>query len=201
MLRRMLVTAVLAATVAGASGSATAHAAELQPPGPQQPEMAWSISPDSGSRDAAGTGPIRSLSATDTPPWGACGVSTNPGKLVRLFVKNRVTDYVLRCGGPKYSSSPRWGYRHILWRHRDDFERLAVGTYQNWRDVADLAMRSNTSDPDVTRHRARTGKTCFSRLIYLVNTRTNQVVRTAVVRMVVSSKNNIITSYPGAHCT
>lgn len=61
-------------------------------------------------------------------------------------------------------------------------------------------MRSNTSDPDVTKYNATTRKTCFSRLIYLVNTRTNQVVRTAVVRMIVSSKNNIITSYPGAHC-
>ncbi len=68
------------------------------------------------------------------------------------------------------------------------------------RDVADLAMRSNTRDPDVTRYNATTRKTCFSRLIYLVNTRTNQVVRKAVVRMIVSSRNNIITSYPGAHC-
>jgi hypothetical protein len=43
------------------------------------------------------------------PPWGACGTSTDPNKVVRLFVADRTRDCVLRCGGPKYSSSPTWG--------------------------------------------------------------------------------------------
>lgn len=133
------------------------------------------------------------------PPWGACGNSTDPQKLVRLFVKNRTIDFVLRCGGPLHSSNPTWGYRHILQRHRTDFERLAAGTYQNWRDVADKGMAANTSDPDRTTN-AGGGKTCYSRVIYLVNRRTNQVVRTAIIRMIVGNDNNIITSYPGTHC-
>ncbi len=135
----------------------------------------------------------------DAPPWGACGRSTDPDKLVRLFVKNQHTDYALRCGGPKYSSNPLWGYRHILKNHKADFERLAFGTYQNWRDIADLAMRHNTLDPDVTKSGNR--KICYSRVIYLLNRRTGQLVRTTIIRMIVSSStNNIITAYPGEHC-
>lgn len=154
---------------------------------PPAAELGWTA--------PAGTARVAAVA----PPWGACGYSTDPNKLVRLFVKNRVTDYVLRCGGPKYSRSPTWGYRHILWRHRSQFEQLALGTYQNWRDVADLAMSHNTSDPDVVK--SSRGKTCFSRVIYLVNRRTNQTVRKAIVRMIVSnSTHNIITAYPGSHC-
>lgn len=87
----------------------------------------------------------------------------------------------------------------ILWRHRADFERMAAGTYQNWRDVADLAMSYNTSDPD--RFSYGGGKSCYSRLLYLRNIRTGQIVRQQIFKMIVSSQNNIITSYPtGTHC-
>ncbi|QFG20783.1 hypothetical protein [Actinomadura sp. WMMB 499] len=158
--------------------------------------------PPSGDRLAWAAGPASAVSraqAQVAPPWGACGRNTDPQKLVRLFTKNRVVDFALRCGGPKYSSSPTWGYRHILWRHRGDFERMAAGTYQNWRDIADLAMSHNTSDPDRYSHGG--GKSCYSRVLYLRNIRTNQVVRKQIFKMIVSSSNNIITSYPaGTHC-
>ncbi len=102
--------------------------------------------------------------------------------------------------------SPLWnrgvhGYRHILIRHRADFERLAAGTYQNWRDIADLAMDSITRDPDAAKL-AGGNQSCLSRVIFLRNLRTNQVVRQQIIRMYVrNGDNNIATVYPaGTQC-
>jgi hypothetical protein len=82
-----------------------------------------------------------------------------------------------------------------------DFERIAAGTYQNWRDVADLSMEFIARDPDVTVPTSR-GTTCHSRVIFLINLRTNQVVHEQIVRMVVvPSTGNIVTAYPtNRHC-
>ena len=109
---------------------------------------------------------------------------------------NARTNVYLRCGGPRYDSNPTCGYRHILARHRGDFERLAIGTSQNWRDVADLAMNATAGDPDVAVP-VGGGKACYSRVIFLRNLRTNQVVSQQVVRMiVVIATNDIVTAYP-----
>lgn len=184
-MRAKIFCAVFAAATLGTVAAVPAQAA---PSSADRP--AWSASPSQATSRAQ---------VQAAPPWGACGRSTDPQKLVRLFTKNRVVDFALRCGGPKHSSSPTWGYRHILWRHKGDFERMAAGTYQNWRDIADLAMSHNTSDPDRYSHRG--GKSCYSRVLYLRNIRTNQVVRKQIFKMIVSGSNNIITSYPtGTHC-
>ncbi|MFV2177886.1 hypothetical protein ACFHW2_29165 [Actinomadura sp. LOL_016] len=174
------------AAIVGTVGVAPAQAAPST-----DDRLAWAASPAAA---------VSRAQVQAAPPWGACGRSTDPQKMVRLFTKNRVVDFALRCGGPKHSSSPTWGYRHILWRHRGDFERMAAGTYQNWRDIADLAMSHNTSDPD--RWNRSGGKSCYSRVLYLRNIRTNQVVRKQIFKMIVgSSSKNIITSYPaGTHC-
>ena len=133
-------------------------------------------------------------------PWGACGLSTDPAKLVREFPVKPGVSFVLRCGGPKYSPTPGDGYRHILWRHRGDFERIASGTYQNWRDVADLSLASIASDPDIAA--PSRGSMCYSRVIFLLNLRTNQVVRQQIVKMIVAPETgNVITAYPAdRHC-
>jgi hypothetical protein len=126
------------------------------------------------------------------PPWGACGLNAKPDKEVCKF-----SSHVLRCGGPKYSRTPEWGYRHILWRHKADFERLAVGTNQNWRDVADLAMDHISSDADSVAP-ADGGKTCNSRVIFLHDLQTNQLVRQQIVVMITNAAGNIITAYPSS---
>lgn len=135
-----------------------------------------------------------SASAT-APPWGACGASTDSGKLVRQFAPTPRLNYYLRCGDSGY------GYRHLVARHGFDFEQLAAGTYRNWRDVADLAMSSIAGDPDVAKP-AGAGKACLSRVIFLKNLRTNQVVRQQVVPMIIDiASGNIITAYPhGRQC-
>ncbi|GEL19810.1 hypothetical protein PA7_36470 [Pseudonocardia asaccharolytica DSM 44247 = NBRC 16224] len=73
---------------------------------------------------------------------------------------------------------------------------MAAGTYQNWRDVADLAMDAISRDPD-KEVPAGGGKACLSRVIFLRNLRTNQVVRQRIVRMIGAvDQNNIITAFP-----
>jgi hypothetical protein len=129
-------------------------------------------------------------------PWGACGIGTDESKVVAQYLVNVRTSFTLRCGGPRYAAEPAWGYRHVLWRHRGDFERLAAGTSENWRDLADLVMESISRDPDAAQD-AGDGKGCYSRLIYLRNLRTNQVVGTQIFRMyVVIKTGDIITVHP-----
>ena len=138
------------------------------------------------------------------PPWGACGINSDEKKHVRTFAGSDRRVWVLYCGGPKYSSSPTWGYRHILWRHRGDFERMAAGTNQNWRDVADIAMDAIAKDPDKWGD-AGGDKHCRSRVIYLYNRNTGQLVRTQIVVQFSTyeggKSSRIITAYPrGYQC-
>ena len=144
------------------------------------------------------------LSTSPAPaaaPWGACGRGAEESKVVTQYPLNARTYATLRCGGPRWDSNPTWGYRHILAGHLEDFERLAIGTRQNWHDVVDLAMDAIAHDPDAVRP-AGGGKACYSRAIQLRNLRTNQLVRTQIVRMyLVISSGDIITVYPhSAQC-
>jgi hypothetical protein len=127
--------------------------------------------------------------------WAACGWKDSEEKLVRLFQRDRRRDYALRCG------NAGWGYHHIQARHQGDFERLAEGTFQNWRDVADLSMAMNSSDPDVTLP-AGGNQTCNSRVIFLVNIRNGQTVRQQIVKMYTDNGNSRINSvFPATHCS
>lgn len=131
--------------------------------------------------------------------WGACGVITSTSKVVRTYDGVAgIRRVYLKCGGPKYSSRPDWGYRHILARHRGDFENMAAGTAQNWREVADISIGGALRDPQV-RGGLVDGKRCFSRRIYLYNLRTGDQVRTRIVRVVFrASDNAIVTAYPSS---
>jgi hypothetical protein len=126
--------------------------------------------------------------------WAACGWRDPDDKLVRLFQRDRRRDFALRCG------DAGWGYRHILDRHRGDFERMAAGTFQNWRDVADLSLAALSSDPDVVRP-AGGDQTCRSRVIFLINVRNGQTVRQQTVRMFTDNgSGNIRSAFPSPHC-
>ncbi|MFT4298368.1 MAG: hypothetical protein QM597_01835 [Aeromicrobium sp.] len=130
-----------------------------------------------------------------TNAWGACGLRTSPTKVVDRYPGKGGT-YTLRCGDKNY------GYRHILQNHRSQFEALAAGTGKNWRDVADMAMTWAAKDPDKTVMNVGGGKGCKSRLLFLRNNRTNQVVRQQRFAMYyVNSSLNIVTVYPkGSGC-
>ena len=68
------------------------------------------------------------LTASAAAPWGACGHGTDENKLVTQYLVNQRTYFYLRCGGPRWVSDPTSGYRHILAKHRGQFEGMAVGT-------------------------------------------------------------------------
>lgn len=131
--------------------------------------------------------------------WGACGVTTSTSKVLRTYDGVAgIRRVYLKCGGPKYTKNPTWGYRQILRYHRTDFENLVAGTAQNWRDIADVGMGGALRDPDV-RGAARDGKRCFSRKIYLYNLQTGELVHTKIVRVVFrTSDAAIITAYPAS---
>jgi hypothetical protein len=138
----------------------------------------------------AGLGAEPTAAYAQAPPWGACGNSTPNDKVVRTFPVNHRLNFQLRCG------TPNGGYRHLLDRHRGDFQQQAFGTGMNWRDVADLAMATIAADPDSAKP-AGDGKGCYSRVLFLRNNRTNQVVRQQIFAMiVVVSTGDIITAYP-----
>jgi hypothetical protein len=120
---------------------------------------------------------------TAAPPWGACGRSTPEDKVVRQFPGG----ITLRCGGP-LGEDPRFGYRHIVARHRTNFEDMAAGTgtFQNWRDVADFAIESIAIDPDTTAP-APGKQVCLSRVVFLHSLQTGQLVRQQIVVMYIDA--------------
>jgi len=135
--------------------------------------------------------PAATPASAEAPPWGACGWRTPEDKLVREFTTETPTvRYRLLCGNENK------GYRHILARHRLDFERMAAGTNTNWRDVADLAMDTMLKDPDDLKP-ARGDQTCRTRVLFLKNLRNNQVVRQQQFKMFTfNGSNEIATAFP-----
>jgi len=81
-------------------------------------------------------------------------------------------------------------------RHRTDFERLAVGTGMNWRDLADLVIETVARDPDAAKP-DEDEKACYSRVLFLRNNRTNQIVRQQIFRMIIIIESgDIISAFP-----
>jgi len=137
---------VLVALVASLLGGTNAEAAVTPTSAPTRSattaptHLGWTTQP----------GQLRAM--TDAPQpvtWGWCGVITPEKKLIRRFKKKGGAKVPLYCGGPKYSSRPTWGLRHILWRHEDDWERKAFGTHQGWRELVDISVDAVLRDPDI----------------------------------------------------
>lgn len=131
--------------------------------------------------------------------WGACGIWTKEAKIIRTYKRRGGAKVYLKCGGPKYTSDPTWGFRHIKRYHLSQFETMSFGTYQNWQQIADLAIATALATPERTT--ARDGKVCVSRTIKLYNVRTGREVDRATVRVIYRVRDSaIITAYPSAHC-
>ena len=116
----------------------------------------------------------RSKQAPHCAQLGACGVFTKENTVVRTYSKG----YVLRCGGPRLSSNPNWGYRHIIKKHREDFGRLTpqLLTNRNWRDLTDFVIEWTIVDPDHTRA-AGGGQTCRDRVFWLADANGRTVLK------------------------
>jgi hypothetical protein len=122
------------------------------------------------------------------PPWGACGNATAEDKVVARFAGG----ISLLCGGPLHHDEPEYGYRHIRFRHQGDLENLRANTtIGNWRDLADLAMDTIAKDPDVDVP-APGNQICMSRVLFLANERTGQVIRQQIFVMYVDARTRTI---------
>lgn len=73
----------------------------------------------------------------------------------------------LKCGGPKGSREPSWGYRHILYNEHKSrrFGNLAAAGGLNWSDLVHWSIYYNAKDPDHVIVTEDTG--CRDRLLYL----------------------------------
>lgn len=79
---------------------------------------------------------------------------------------------------------------------RLDFERMAAGTNTNWRDVVDLAMDTMLKDPDELKP-ARGDQTCRTRVLFVKDFQSNQVVRQQQFEMFTyNGSNEIATAFP-----
>lgn len=131
------------------------------------------------------------------PEWGSCALSASESKTIRVFRG----DHYLQCGGPRWSSSPTWGYRHIVRRHKGQYQFLAGGafTQRNWRDLVDFTIDWNLKDPDVFKYTSG-GKVCRSRKFYFAND-AGRVILVKIFRVITDDRTKrIITAYPGPHC-
>ena len=135
--------------------------------------------------------PAQAAKLGPRPNWGACGVFTDEHKKVYDF-----GSIELKCGGPKGSSSPTWGYRHILWREHETqrFGVLARAGGLNWSDLVHWAIYYNAKDPD---HVVVTeGDGCRDRLLYL-HDRNGRLVWQQRFKLIYSANDGrVISVYP-----
>jgi hypothetical protein len=79
---------------------------------------------------------------------------------------------------------------------------MAVGTFQGWREIADIGIAATVRDPDI-RGKIRSGKHCYSRVVYLWDVRRHRIIGTMIVRVVwrADGDRRIITAFPArTHC-
>lgn len=162
-------------------------------------DLIWSVDPRESKVPAQ-------VSPTPSAVWAPCGLFTDNQKIVRTYTRHKGTaptgehlrggTSALRCGGPKLSDDPTWGYRHIL-KHSSQWSDKSALTGQNWRDVADYGIEWALKDPDKVTYRAKNDTFCFSRIIYLIDKRTGRTVGHTYPNVSISAgAKNVITAYP-----
>jgi hypothetical protein len=174
--------------------TAIATPAAAEKPGTEDAlNFVWTADPSVVRRGMTAAEATAAAVAPAPATWAGCGVYADPLKIVRTFPRSKV----LRCGNTNY------GYWHIYARHRSQGEAKAAGTYQNWRDIADIGMYAALSNSTVTKIRYSNDTTCFSKRIYLVDVRTGRTVGRTITRIVAGNRsNNVVTSFPSSgYCT
>jgi hypothetical protein len=175
----------------GLAGISVTLALALSP----TPADARLANPGAGS-DGPGIG-----GAAFTPKvWAACGRTSADDKIVRTYDRFRASagGHFLKGGKSNLlCGTSKFGYRHILADHRKEWEKVALPTMTNWRDVADFAIATVLIDPDKVTYDPDDQTFCYSRLIYLVNKRTGQTIGTKIPRVGVSERNKrVLTAFP-----
>lgn len=142
--------------------------------------------------------------------WGACGVTTSNGKVVRTFTNRfRANDLshflaggnsVMYCGYQDVSKDKGEGYRHIKYGHESQFENLTFMTSETWRELADRMIAGTLINPDSTDYLARNDTFTYCRAFFFYNTKERRIEATSYPRVTVSGSNaKVITAYPSSH--
>jgi hypothetical protein len=136
--------------------------------------------------------------------WGSCGVTTDKLKVLRTFNRVRGSDGSKSLAGGKSNlacGNEKWGYKHIVKEHLEDWQNIAAVAGENWRDTADLAISSALGDPDEVKYGSGNDTFCFSHLIYLADKKTGKVEGTNRPRTIVAHETkNIINAFPASGC-
>ncbi len=119
------------------------------------------------------------------PNWGACGVRTDPYKMVYDY-----GSIELKCGKDEW----QWGYNHIKADHYNEFQTLARAGGLNWSDLVHWAIYYNVQSPDHVIVEDGTG--CRDRLLYF-HDRNGRLVWQKRFTMIYSANDGrVITVYP-----
>jgi hypothetical protein len=161
----------------------------------QEVDQSW-LAARSAAKDATTPSESRLLDI-----WAACGYFDTEGKQVRIFNRYRgdagdgiyyITGgtSALLCGVKE-----RYGYRHILGRHRIQWEADARLAETDWRSHADWTIEAVLRDPDKVSYHSFNDTYCYSREIYFH--RNNVVVAVRKPRIIIAAADKkITTAYP-----
>jgi hypothetical protein len=145
-------------------------------------------------------GPPIAVSASAAPAavWAACGASSPPEKVVRVFPRTAFvpgpagTSSTLLCG------TEGFGYRHVAARHGQDWQTVALYTGGNWRDLADFAIEQTlrAPHPGYPRHNDKNDTWVFKAPLEIRDSegRVRDVYHPVVV--VAGGDGKLITTYP-----
>jgi hypothetical protein len=103
-----------------------------------------------------GPGVVESAQAAT---WGICGISESSTKIVRTF--NRVAGGGLASGVSRLlcgnqTRDTGWGYRHVLYRHMNDWLALAdLAGGSDWRSMADWGINQALGWPAYVTYQGR----------------------------------------------
>jgi hypothetical protein len=135
--------------------------------------------------------------------WGACAArgGGNPNKVVRTFHRAPLVagvsampggDTVLYCGNDKY------GFYHLLDRHGQDWQNVAMSRFPgggNWRYLADYSIGATLANPERVDYNSGNDTFTVQRNIYRITD--DGLVYSFTCRVVVSATDGkIITAFP-----
>lgn len=198
-------------TVAGVSVMGSPAAVGLEPAGGRSPELVL-VAPASGATiDVSELPRLGEGRLSDLPPGVAsasllgpvdalnCNTLKRAGHVVTTYQAKKKPGFSggrikLECGVDQSS-----GYRHIRYRHQNDWTRKMAPMRGNWDDFMDFATRQSLAAPSNFVDQGG-GRLCYTTLIQ-VRDRPGKVIKSFYPRIAISKNNRrVITSIPGGGC-
>lgn len=105
--------------------------------------------------------------------WAACPVQNREAakfKLVASFprAEGKAADRTMPAGtSPLFCGDDKFGYYHMVIEHGEQWKYRGAQSSENWRDIADYAIREALANPQVVTYRADNDTFCYSREVFL----------------------------------